>query len=77
MTALGENQAALNNSSRHNRQYFVEEVSSGESRPHDNPTFDQKSKKNRNIKMPCVYLKKNSSFILPKLLEVSDWFLFD
>ena len=58
MTALGENQAALNNSSRHSRQYFVEEVWSGESRPHDNLTFDQKSKKNRNIKMPCVYLKK-------------------
>lgn len=43
MTALGENQAALNNSSRHNRQYFVEEVSLGESRPHDNLTFDQKN----------------------------------
>ena len=54
MTALGENLAALDNSSRHNRKYFVEEVKSGESRPHDNPAFDQKDVRSRNFKMTRV-----------------------
>lgn len=55
MTVLGENLVALGNSSCHNQKCFVEEVTSGESRPHDNPPFDQKGKeKNRNFKMPYV-----------------------
>ena len=58
MMELGENLAALENSSHHNRKSFVEEVTSGESRPHDDPAFDQKGKKNRNFQMPCVYLNK-------------------
>ena len=54
MTTLGKSLAALDNSSRHNRIYFAEEVTSGESRPHDNRAFDQKGKKYRSFKMPCV-----------------------
>ena len=60
MTTLGESLASLDNSSHHNRNIFVKRSTSGKSRPHDNPLFDQKDK----------YCKQNALHVTERIVHL-------